>query len=239
MFDSNIEFSLILQELDRTLPVLEINKSALDMPPPDSIQVTWLGHATVLVQIDKLNILTDPCFNSFCGPTKFLSKKRFRPAPCSVEDLPDIHAVCISHNHFDHLDYPTVAKLNTRFGDSLCWYVPIGLKDWMTNCGCTNVVELNWWEAHDHIISNEHNMGVKFIFTPSQHWSRRGLTDENKSLWGSWCVIGSRQKFFFAGDTGYYEEVFKQIGRKYGPFDLSAIPIGAYKPRYMIYPKIK
>jgi N-acyl-phosphatidylethanolamine-hydrolysing phospholipase D len=102
----------------------------------------------------------------------------------------------------------------------------MGLREWMVDAGCNNVIEMKWWETQYY------DSTIKFVFTPAQHWSRRGLTDENKSLWGSWCIIGARRKFFFAGDTGYYAKVFKQIGQRCGPFDLSAIPIGAYKPRY-------
>lgn len=210
--------------------MLSIDQLTINHPTPDSVQITWLGHATVLVQLENMNILTDPCLSNCCGPLEHLGKKRYRPSPCSVSELPVLHAVCVSHNHYDHLDFKTVTELNERFGDDLCWYVPMGLKEWMVDAGCSNVIEMKWWETHDHI--NKDGSTVKFIFTPTQHWSRRGLMDENKSLWGSWCVVGAKRKFFFAGDTGYYEKVFKQIGQICGPFDLSAIPIGAYKPRY-------
>lgn len=222
---------ILLQELESNLPILPINQSGLTSPPSDSIQVTWLGHAMVLVQLDGLNILTDPCLNSFCGPARCLSKKRYRPAPCTVEDLPDIDAVCVSHNHFDHLDSETVINLNKKCGATLHWYVPMGLKECMIKHDCINITELEWWDETIHHKHDNSLPGVRFIFVPSQHWSRRGMLDENKSLWGSWCVIGSKQKFFFAGDTGYHDQVFKQIGYQYGPFDFSAIPIGAYKPR--------
>jgi len=218
------------EELDKTLPVLKPDKATLDSPPPNDVQVTWIGHATVLVQMDGLNILTDPVFNDYCGVARIIGVKRYRPVPCTVDELPDIDAVCISHNHYDHLDYTTVCELNKRFGDKIHWFVPMGLQQWMKDSGCNNVVELEWWDEHHHPKFKEESKAVKFAFTPAQHWCRRGINDMNKVLWGSWSVIGPHNRFFFAGDTGYCH-VFKQIGKRYGPFDLAAIPIGAYEPR--------
>lgn len=184
----------------------------------------------MLVQMDGLNILTDPVFNDYCGMARLLGVKRYRPVPCTVDELPDIDAVCISHNHYDHLDYTTVCELNKRFGGKIHWFVPKGLQSWMLETGCKNVFELEWWEECSHPKFTDESKAVKFAFTPAQHWCRRGITDYNKVLWGSWSVIGPRNRFFFAGDTGYYS-IFKQIGKRYGPFDLAAIPIGAYQPR--------
>ena len=200
----------------------------------DSIQVTWIGHATVLVQMEGLNILTDPVFSEYCGNIQRFGVKRYRPVPCTVDELPDIDAVCISHNHYDHLDHDTVCDLNKRFRDKVHWYVPLGLLKWMKNCGCKNVVELEWWDEHSHpkFTENSKATPVKFAFTPAQHWCRRGLNDVNEVLWGSWSIIGPRHRFFFAADSGYCH-IFKQIGKRYGPFDLAAIPIGAYEPRYI------
>ena len=182
--------------------------------------------------MDGLNILTDPVFNDYCGIARMIGVKRYRPVPCTVNELPDIDAVCISHNHYDHLDYTTVCELNSRFENKIHWFVPMGLRQWMRDSGCKNVVELEWWDEHTHPKFTEKSKAVKFAFTPAQHWCRRGINDTNKVLWGSWSVIGPRNRFFFAGDTGYHHGVFKQIGKRYGPFDLAAIPIGAYEPRY-------
>ena len=221
--------------MDQTLPVLKPVKKTLESPPADNVQVTWMGHATVLVQMDGLNILTDPVFNDYCGVARMIGVKRYRPVPCTVDDLPDIDAVCISHNHYDHLDYTSVCALNKRFGNKIHWFVPMGLRQWMRDSGCKNVVELEWWEEHSHPKFTEESKAVKFCFTPAQHWCRRGINDTNKVLWGSWSVIGPRNRFFFAGDTGYHQ-IFKQIGKRYGPFDLAAIPIGAYEPRCETFP---
>ncbi|KAL9959597.1 hypothetical protein ACROYT_G032932 [Oculina patagonica] len=218
------------KELDQTLPVLKPDKKTLDSPPANEIQVTWIGHATVLVQMDGINILTDPVFSDYCGAVRTFGVKRYRHVPCTVDELPDIDAVCISHNHYDHLDFNTVCDLNKRFGDKIDWFVPMGLQNWMTDCGCKNVVELEWWEEHCHPKFTDKSKAVTFAFTPAQHWCRRGLNDFNKVLWGSWSIIGPQHRFFFAADSGYCE-IFKQIGKRYGPFDLAAIPIGAYEPR--------
>ncbi|XP_012694659.2 N-acyl-phosphatidylethanolamine-hydrolyzing phospholipase D isoform X2 [Clupea harengus] len=215
--------------LDKELPVLE----PFFLRSPESVgavgpglRVTWLGHATVLVEMDGLVILTDPMFSQRASPLQMLGPKRYRGPPCSVEQLPRVDAVLISHTHYDHLDAASVAALNRRFGPELRWLVPLGLLDWMQSCGCVNVIQLDWWEencvpGHDD---------VTFVCTPAQHWCKRTPLDDNRTLWGSWTVLGPSNRFFFAGDTGYCSS-FQEIGRRFGPFDLAAIPIGAYLPR--------
>ncbi|XP_029901688.1 N-acyl-phosphatidylethanolamine-hydrolyzing phospholipase D isoform X2 [Myripristis murdjan] len=223
--------------LDNELPVMvpyfiqnpHIDGEIRSTSPSDAapgLRVTWLGHATVLVEMDGLNILTDPIFSQRASPVQFVGPRRYRGPPCTVEQLPRIDAVVISHSHYDHLDAGSVASLNARFGGELRWFVPLGLMDWLVKVGCENVMELDWWEencvpGHDDIT---------FVCTPAQHWSKRSALDDNKSLWGSWTVLGPDHRFFFAGDTGYCSS-FQEIGRRFGPFDLAAIPIGAYHPR--------
>ena len=206
--------------------MLKPNLREINWPPREGIRVTWLGHATCLVQFDGITILTDPVFSDRCGPTPWLGKKRYRKAPLTVHELPRIDAVVISHSHYDHLDAPSIQNLNTWFGSDLRWFVPLGLMEWFTGMGCENVIELDWWQ--ENCIPNHSE--ITFAFTPSQHWSRRTMTDTNKSLWGSWCIMGPNHSFFFAGDTGYCKG-FREIGKRYGPFDLAAIPVGAYEPR--------
>ncbi|XP_076369531.1 N-acyl-phosphatidylethanolamine-hydrolyzing phospholipase D-like isoform X1 [Tachypleus tridentatus] len=216
-------------ELDLILPLTMPDFSQIDSSPKEGICVTWIGHATVLVEIEGIHLLTDPMFSERASPSQVVGPKRYRDAPCSVSDLPTIHAVIISHSHYDHLDLNSVTQLNNRFGSDLRWFVPMGLLPWMNQVGCDNVVELDWWEENC-LPDFSH---ISFVFTPTQHWSKRTVSDDNKVLWGSWCVIGPSSRFFFAGDTGYCE-VFKQIGQMYGPFDVSAIPIGAYEPRWFL-----
>ena len=221
---------LFFQELKKTLPVYKLSPE-VSAPPEEGIRVTWIGHASVLVQFDGYSILADPIFSDRCSPSSWVGPKRYRPPPCSVRELPKIDAVCISHNHYDHLDVQTVQDLNDCF-PNISWFVPAGLKAWMAQTGVTkNVNEYEWWDGKE-ICKTENGKTEKmeFVFTPSKHWCGRGVLDKNLVLWGSWTIIGPRYKFFFGGDTGYCKG-FKEIGHKHGPFDLAAIPIGAYEPR--------
>ncbi|XP_072257816.1 N-acyl-phosphatidylethanolamine-hydrolyzing phospholipase D [Pyxicephalus adspersus] len=228
--NSNIPHSK--EELDRTLPVIEpyfVKYPGKIGKTENGIRITWLGHASVMVEMDDLIFLTDPIFSQRASPFSIAGPKRFRGPPCTIEQLPKIDAVVISHTHYDHLDYNTVLGLNQRFGTELRWFVPLGLLNWMQSCGCENVIELDWWEqncvpGHDE---------VTFVFTPCQHWCKRTPFDDNKVLWGSWSVLGPSNRFFFAGDTGYCA-AFEQIGKRFGPFDVAAIPIGAYEPRWFM-----
>ncbi|CAH2275726.1 N-acyl-phosphatidylethanolamine-hydrolyzing phospholipase D [Pelobates cultripes] len=220
------------EELDKELPILEpyfVNHMELAGKTENGLRITWLGHASVMVEMDELIFLTDPIFSQRASPLSFAGPKRFRGPPCTVEQLPKIDAVVISHNHYDHLDYKTVLSLNARFGTELRWFVPLGLLSWMQSCGCENVIELDWWEQNCVPRHDE----VTFVFTPAQHWCKRGAFDDNKVLWGSWSVLGPTNRFFFAGDTGYCG-AFEEIGKRFGPFDVAAIPIGAYEPRWFM-----
>ncbi|KAK3768930.1 hypothetical protein RRG08_060366 [Elysia crispata] len=216
------------RELDETLPILQPDLSVFALSPETGVRHLWVGHATSLVQFDGLTLLTDPIFSDRKSPSQAMGPKRYRKPPCSIAELPTVDCVLISHNHYDHLDYNSVLALNKRFGDNLCWYVPMGVKKWMTDCGVQNVVECTWWQEHSHTRSTDGDF--KFVCTPAQHWSKRTLTDDNKTLWCSWCVKGPNHSFFFTGDTGYCP-AFKTIGSHYGPFTLATIPIGAYMPR--------
>ncbi|TRY65834.1 hypothetical protein DNTS_018009 [Danionella cerebrum] len=214
--------------LDHELPVIEpyfVQRPDICGQTGTSVRATWLGHASVLVEIEGLLILTDPIFSQRASPLSFVGPKRYRDSPCTPEQIPRLDAVVISHTHYDHLDVRSVAALNARFGSSLHWFVPLGLEDWMKKTGCDNVTELDWWTG-----SRIPGHDVTFFCTPAQHWCKRTAMDENKALWCSWSIIGPNSRFFFAGDTGYCSE-FKAIGKHFGPFDLAAIPIGAYLPR--------
>lgn len=236
------------QILDETLPIVKPDFDAIHNLIKDPsvrkdhlpLAITWIGHATVVVQMDGVTFITDPIFSDRASPVSFFGPKRYRDPACSVQELPpDLDAVIISHSHYDHLDLDSVTSLNERFGGNLRWFVPLGLSQLLTSVGCQNVTEMDWWE--ESIVAKERKepgMGrteVTFAFTPTQHWSKRSPSDDNKSLWGSWAVIGPRHRFYFAGDTGYCP-VFKEIGRVYGPFTAAAIPIGAYEPRWFMAP---
>jgi N-acyl-phosphatidylethanolamine-hydrolysing phospholipase D len=188
--------------------------------------VTWVGHSTLLVQLDGVNFLTDPTWAGRSGPfSGLVGVRRYTPAPMRMEDLPPIDFVLISHDHYDHLDEPTVKHLarlyNPRF------VVPLGIKAWLADRGITNAVELDWGQSIAF-------KGLTIVCTPAQHGSGRTLVDQGRRLWSSWAVLGS-QRFYFAGDTGYYKH-FKEIGDALGPFDLAALPIGSYTPRETAHP---
>jgi N-acyl-phosphatidylethanolamine-hydrolysing phospholipase D len=171
-----------LKTLDGTIPVVKPDLDMIRNPPKDGIQVTWIGHATCLVQMDGLNILTDPVWSEKASPSQLVGAARYRKVPCGIADLPPIDAVCISHNHYDHLDYHTVLAL----GNKPKWFVPLGLKSWFAGVNISNVVELDWWEEF------QFTPAVRVAATPAQHWSARlPPFDTNKTLWAGWyaCML--------------------------------------------------
>ena len=189
-------------------------------------RATWIGHATTLVQYRGINYLTDPHLTQYPFSNGFYVEPRYTQPGLSFEQLPPIDFVVISHNHYDSLDRDTVAM----FGDSVMWYVPLGLKRWFLGRGISaeRVVELDWWQ------SRRFNDRVEVTMTPAQHWSKRNPWDTNESLWGGWVVEIDDFRSYFVGDTGYNDSYFKEIGSRLGPFRLAMIPIGAYQPRYFM-----
>jgi N-acyl-phosphatidylethanolamine-hydrolysing phospholipase D len=189
--------------------------------------VTWIGHATVLLQLNGKNILTDPHFSGRASPVQWAGPKRVVQPGISIEDLPAIDIVVISHDHYDSLDSRSIERLRDREGgDKTVFFVPLGLKGWFTDRGITRVVELDWWEQH-----RDHDLTITAV--PVKHWSKRTPFSQNTTLWAGWVVASDHFRFFFCGDTGY-SPIFREIGEKYGPFDLAAIPIGAYEPRWFM-----
>ena len=188
--------------------------------------VTWIGHATVLLQLNGVNIITDPHLTERASPLSFAGPRRVVAPALSFEELPHIDAVLISHNHYDHLDLGTVTELNRQAGGPPLFLVPLGMKSWFANQGVANVEEYDWWDKTERL-------GLSFHFVPVQHWSSRTVTDRNASLWGGWVVEAPDYRFIFCGDTGYSKD-FANIGKRFGYFDLAAIPIGAYEPRWFM-----
>ena len=189
--------------------------------------ITWIGHATLLLQTGALNILTDPMFSDRASPLPVLGPTRKVPLPFAISALPRIDVVLISHNHFDHLDAASVDALNTQRGGPPLFLVPLGVDAWMKERGIVNVKALDWWDE-------EPLSGVKITFVPAQHWSARSFGDRYATLWGGYVVekVNAAQpfRFYFAGDTGYAPLFKDQLGARFGSFDLAAIPIGAYEP---------
>lgn len=187
-------------------------------PRPPAI--TWIGHATLLVQLDGLSVLTDPQWSDRAGPTSWFGPKRLGPPGLAFEALPRIDVVVISHDHYDHLDLVTVKRLAAAH-DPL-FMVPLGMKVWFADNGMSRVEELDWWQEREH-------RGVRFVCVPAQHFSQRSLWDANRRLWASWAIVGRDKRLYFGGDTGYFSG-FKEAGQRLGPFDVAALPIGAYLP---------
>ncbi|MBU7600592.1 MBL fold metallo-hydrolase [Streptomyces sp. P38-E01] len=198
----------------------------LPEPATGRLSVTWAGHASWVVRIGGLTVLTDPVWSRKIMGTP----ERVTPVGVDWEALPPVDAVVISHNHYDHLDAPTLARLPR----STPLFVPAGLAGWCRRRKFTDVTELDWWEAVE--LASPEGGVVRFDFVPSHHWSRRTLTDTCRSLWGGWVL--SREgghRLYFAGDTGY-GHWFTEIGRRCPGIDLALLPIGAYDPSWMLRP---
>lgn len=185
----------------------------------------WIGHSTFYLNNGDLDILTDPIFSDRASPIKFAGPKRLINTPLQVSDIKNIDIVVISHNHYDHLDIPSLKSIQQKF-PNVVFLVPIGDKDLLRNYNLNNIYEFNWWESFTY-------KDTKFTFTPTQHWSARGLFDRNKSLWGGWFIETDSLKLFHAGDTGYSND-FKVIKEKLGIPDFAFIPIGAYDPEWFM-----
>ncbi len=182
--------------------------------------VTWVGHSTLLLQLDGVNLLTDPHWGTRASPLSWLGPRRLGAPGLGFEDLPRIDVVLISHDHYDHLDLETVKRL--AFAHDPVFLVPLGLKVWFEDHGMSRVEELDWWEAREY-------RGLRVLCVPAQHFAQRTPWDRDRRLWASWAVLGRSRRFYFGGDGGYFDG-FKEAGERLGPFDLSAIAIGAYVP---------
>ena len=194
--------------------------------------VTWIGHATALVQAGGLNLLTDPIFSDRASPVSFVGPRRAQPPGVALSQLPHIDVVLVSHNHYDHLDEPSVVALNQQAGGPPLFIVPLGLKAWLAERGITNALELDWWQSH--------RIGPTEIhLVPVQHWSGRWLHDRMHTLWGGFAVFSPSLHWYFSGDTGYsrdFADVRQRLARRPGggDIDLALIAVGAYAPRWFM-----
>jgi L-ascorbate metabolism protein UlaG (beta-lactamase superfamily) len=206
------------------LPLLDPRATWL-APPETGLRTTWLGHSTLLLEIDGARVLTDPVFGERASPVSFAGPKRFHRPPVAIADLPALSAVLVSHDHYDHLCRESIQALLARdvpFVTSL----GVGARLEAFGVPAARIVELDWWESWQ-----TPGAELRFTATPAQHFSGRGVSDRNHTLWSSWVIAGAQHKLFFSGDTGLTDE-FQHIGQSFGPFDLVMLEIGAWHPSW-------
>ena len=202
------------------IKVLKISEQDILNYSDTLISVVWFGHSTFLLKISGKLILADPVFSQTATPHPWLGRKRYNSEmPISIENLPPIDMVVISHDHYDHLDYSSIVKLRDKVKK---FVVPLGigshLRAWKVNED--KIHELDWWQEYEID-------GLRVAHTPSRHMSGRGFSDEGATLWGGWVFIANNQKAYYTGDGGYGQH-FKEIGEKYGPFDIGIMECGQY-----------
>lgn len=205
------------------MPIVKRTAADFAKPPASGLRATWLGHSTVLVEIDGARILFDPVWARRASPSSLVGPKRFFPPPLALAELPPLDAIVASHDHYDHLDREVVRALARSAAQSKARFVvPLGVGAHLERWGVApeRIVELDWSESA--------TVGaIRFTATPARHFSGRGLTDRNHTLWASWSVAGPQHRVFHSGDTGPFPG-FADIGTAHGPFDLTLIKIGAY-----------
>ena len=194
------------------------------LSPEHKAAVTFINHATFLLQYQDLTILTDPIFSSKASPSSYFGPHRVREPGLKIEELPKIDVIIISHNHYDHMDLDSLKLIDAKFKPLIL--VPLGDEKLLLESGVQNVREMDWWQE-------EMIRGHKIVFTPSQHWSARGFFDQCQSLWGSYYIQSPGFKTYFGGDTGYSDH-FKKTQTRLGAPDLALLPIGAYAPEELM-----
>lgn len=205
------------------LPIEKLSKNYFENEPQQP-RITWFGHSAAFVELEGMNIFIDPMLSEVAAPHPFLGSKRFqKELPISIDSLPKIDVVLISHDHYDHLDYGSIVKLKDKVEK---FYVPLGIKAHLTSWGvdANKITEFDWWE-------NINYEGVEFVSTPARHFSGRGVTNRNSTLWCSWVLKSDDTNIFFSGDSGSGKH-FKEIGDKYGPFDFAMMECGQYNEQW-------
>ena len=194
-------------------------------PPGSGLRATWLGHSTLLIEIDGYRVLTDPVWGPRASPLRLAGPKRFQPVPVPLRAMPPVDLVVISHDHYDHLDYPTIRELTRR---DVPFVTTLGVGAHLESWGvpAARITELDWWESHAVPGS-----GLSVTAAPAQHFSGRGLKDHNATLWSSMVIRGPRHAVFFSGDTGLTTE-YRSIRERLGPFDLVMLEVGAFHPAW-------
>jgi L-ascorbate metabolism protein UlaG (beta-lactamase superfamily) len=226
-------------------PDFQYGEKPLEKVDNGDFKVTFIGHSTVLLQFDGLNILTDPVWYERCSPVQWAGPKRIVPAGIRLEDLPKIDIILQSHNHWDHLDIENLKKIYAAHRPKI--FTSLGISQFLKKNGIDNAVDMDWWDELPITVTpkrdgasilwnDKSDKGLKVTCVPSQHFSGRGTLDRNGTLWSGFVVSSpSVGNIYFAGDSGY-GDFFKEIGDKFGSMRLSLIPVGAYQPIWFMSP---
>jgi len=206
----------------QAIPAITHSSEDFREAPASGLRITWFGHSSALVEIDGYRILTDPVFGERVSPLPFAGPKRWYAPPVALEDLPEIDAVVISHDHYDHLDMHTILAMRSSRN---IFVVPLGIGAHLEYWGIdkSRIVELDWWQEKSFDRAGK----FKIALTPARHASGRVLIDMNAKLWGGFAMIGAKHRVYYSGDTGLFPAM-KEIGEKYGPFDVTMIEVGQY-----------
>jgi len=208
---------------ENPLSIIPFNREAFEKPS-ETMKFIWYGHSVLLLRMNGLNILIDPMFGNNAAPISPFPIKRFSENTLAIiDELPTIDLVLLSHDHYDHLDYDSIQKLNAKVKQ---FYVALGVKRHCVKWGieANRIIEFDWWDAKNF---ND----IEITFTPTRHFSGRGLRDRSKSLWGGWSLISAKEKIWFSGDSGYGQH-FKEIGKRLGPFDFAFMECGQYNENW-------
>lgn len=210
---------------ERPLPVVSPLSTWSSPVSSPGLRVTWLGHSTTLLEIDGVRVLTDPVFRHRASPLPFMGPKRMHPVPATADRLPPIDVVLYSHDHHDHMD-PTVVRMFAKRGVSFVAGLGVGVHLERFGVDPRRITELDWWEEY-----TLPGGAISFTSTPAQHFSGRGFHDRNQTLWSSWVMTTANRRVFFSGDTGL-NDALAEIGKRFAPFDLTMLEIGASNPAW-------